>query len=425
MPRPLHRRTFLRASGVAIGLPLLDAMLPVGIGAEQKAAAMRPKRMLLISRPLGYHAPYFFPEKAGKDYEPTRYLKPLADHRDSFTVFSGMSHRGYPGGHHAEVAFFTGASPERVRDMNDIRNTISLDQEVAEKVGSETRFPYLSLGGGGTGALSWNRKGVKVPAEGRATQVFKQLFIDGTPAEVAREMERIQTGQSILDGVREQAKSLAANLGPADRERLDLLLTSIREAEQRLQQDQAWVKKPKPKVTAKPPTDDHLADQRKLDRDRQWLDLVHLALQTDSTRVIALWLWSYGPVDLQGVAIGHHDATHHGQDEAKIRQLALIEEAEMKLFGEFLAQLKKTDDGGSPLLDQTITFYGSNLGNGSAHACDNLPIVLVGGGFKHAGHVCFDKKNNKPLSNLFVRMLQQMGLEMDKFGCSTGTLAEV
>src|SRR5262249_12903376 len=223
------------------------------------------------------------------------------------------------------------------------------------------RFPYLSLGSGGTGALSWNRKGVKVPAEGRATQVFKQLFIDGTPQEVAREIERIQNGQSILDGVRAQARSLAKTLGPADRQRLDLLLASIREAEQRLQQDQAWVKKPKPKVAVKPLTDDYVADQRKLDRDRQWLDLVHLALQTDSTRVIALWLWSYGPVDLQGVAIGHHDATHHGQDEAKIRQLGLIEEAEMKLLGEFVGKMKKTSEGGSPLLDQTVTFYGSNM----------------------------------------------------------------
>ena len=422
---PLNRRTFLRSAGVCISLPLLDAMLPVGLRAERTAAAMRPKRLLLISRPLGYYAPHFFPEKAGKDYELTRYLKPLADHRDQFTVFSGMSHRGYPGGHHAEVAFFTGVAPEGVRDMGDIRNTISLDQEAAERLGGATRFPCLSLGSGGTGALSWNRKGVRVPAEGRATQVFKQLFIDGTPAEITREVERIKTGQSILDGVREQAKTLANTLGPGDRQRLDLMLNSIREAEQRLHQDQTWVKKPKPKVAAQPLIDDFLADQRKLDRDRQWLDLVQLALQTDSARVIALWLWSYGPVDLQGVAIGHHDATHHGQDEAKIKQLGLIEEAEMKLFGEFLGKMKAANEGGSALLDQTSIFYGSNLGNGSAHSCDNLPIILAGGGFKHAGHVAFDRKNNKPLSNLFVRMLQQTGIEMDRFGSSTGVLSEV
>ncbi len=423
---PMHRRTFLRAAGVAIGLPLLDAMLPVGIGAEQKAAALRAKRMLLISRPLGLYTPYFFPEKPGKDYETTRYLKPLASLRADFTVFSGMSHRGYPGGHHTEVALLTGVGPEGVR-FGDIRNTISLDQEVASRLGGETRFPYLSLGAGGAagGVLSWNRKGVKVPSEERATHVFKELFIDGTPQEVAREVERIKTGRSILDGVRDQAKALTSSLGPADRQRIDLLLTSVREAEQRLQQDEAWVTRPKPKVTTKPFTDDYWSDLRTLDREQQWFDLVHLALQTDSTRVIALWLWSHGRVDVDGVGIGHHDATHHGQDEAKIKQLALIEEAEMQVFARFLEKMKKTDDGGRPLLDHTVVFYGSNMGNASAHSCDNLPIVLAGGGFKHAGHVAFDRKDNKPLSNLFVRMLHQMGIEMDRFGSSTGTIGEV
>jgi hypothetical protein len=138
-----------------------------------------------------------------------------------------------------------------------------------------------------------------------------------------------------------------------------------------------------------------------------------------------LWLWSYGRPDIEGVAIGHHDATHHGQDEDKIRQLALIEEAEMRLLGEFLGRLKGTDDGGSSLLERTIVFYGSNMGNGSAHTCENLPVLLAGGGFRHAGHVAFDQSDNKPLSNLFVRMLQQMGIEMDRFGSSTGTITEV
>src|SRR5262249_4063589 len=313
MPQ-LNRRTFLRAAGVCIGLPLLDAMCPIGLGADKKAAAMRGKRIVLISRPLGLHAPYFFPDKPGKEYELTRYLNPLKDHRQAFTVFSGMSHRGYPGGHHTEVALLTGVAPEGVR-FGDIRNTISLDQEVASRLGGETRFPFLSLGGG---VLSWNRKGVKVPSEDRATRVFKDLFIDGTPQEEPAAVQRIQTGQSILDGVREQARSLASSVGPGDRQRLDLLLTSIREAEQRLQQDQAWVKKPKPKVKATLPTEDYFSDLRMLDRERQWFDLIHLALSTDSTRVIALWVWSHTRVDIPGVVIGHHDATHHGQDEGKI-----------------------------------------------------------------------------------------------------------
>jgi hypothetical protein len=417
----LDRRTFLRASGVCIGLPLLDAMLPTGLGADQKAEAKRPRRMLLISRPLGLHAPYFFPDKPGKDYVAPRYLKPLDEHRRDFTVFSGLSHRGYPGGHHTEVALLTGVAPEGVR-FGDIRNTISLDQEVASHQGGETRFPCLCLGGG---PLSWNRKGVKVPSEDRATRVFKDLFIDGTPQEVARQLERIKTGRSILDGVRAQAKTLAGTLGPADRRRLDLLLGSIREAEQRLQQDQAWVKKPKPKVKALPPAEDYFSDLQMLQRERQWFDLVHLALQTDSTRVIALWVWSHGPVSIEGVGIGHHDATHHGQDEAKIRQLALIEEAEMNLFAGLLKKLKQSDEGGTALLDRTVVFYGSNMGNASAHTCDNLPILLAGGGFKHAGHVAYDRKNNRPLSNLFVRMLRQMGIDKDRFGSSTGSITEV
>ncbi len=420
--RPLKRRTFLRAAGVCIGLPLLDAMLPVGLGAERKAAALCARRLVLIGRGLGLHAPYFFPEKAGKEYEPTRLLKPLQEQRDSFTVFSGMSHRGYAGGHGTEVALLTGVAPEGLR-FPDVRNTISLDQEVAARLAGDVRFASLALGGG---AISWNRKGVKVPSEERASTVFKQLFINGTRAEIAQAVQRLRHGQSILDGVREQARLLALTLGPADRERLELLQTSVREAEQRLQRDQAWVLKPKPKVPGKPITDDYIVSQRMLDRQQQWFDLVHLALQTDSTRVIALWLWSHTErLSLPGVTITHHDASHHGQDEGKIRQLSLIEENEMKLFAGFLGKMRGTNESGRSLLDQTVVFHGSNLGNASAHTCDNLPIILAGGGFKHAGHLAFDRSNNVPLSNLFVRILQQLGIEADRFGSSTGALSEV
>jgi hypothetical protein len=140
-------------------------------------------------------------------------------------------------------------------------------------------------------------------------------------------------------------------------------------------------------------------------RERQWFDLVHLALQTDSTRVIALWVWSHGPIDLPSVALGHHDATHHGQDESKIEQLALIEQTEVKFFAAFLDKMKATNEAGKSLLDQTVVFYGSNIGNASAHTRDNLPILVAGGGLNHASHVAFDRKNNQPLSNLFVHMM--------------------
>ncbi len=423
--RRLNRRTFLRSAGVCIGLPLLDAMLPIGLGAAQQAAALRKKRMVCIGRGLGIHTPFFFPEQAGRDYQPSRYLRLLQDHRRDFTVFSGMSHRGYPGGHGTEVALLTALPPDRIRP-GDIRNTISLDQEVAARIGGETRFPYLSLGGSD---MSWNRQGVKVPSESRATQVFRQLFVNGTPQEVARELQRIQDGHSVLDGVRQQARLLANTLGPADRQRLDLLLTSIREAEQRLQQDQAWINRPKPRVNVQPYTDDYIAagpGQRMLNRQRQWFDLVHLAVQTDSTRVIGLWLYSHQEnLNLDGVGVTHHDASHHGRDEGKIAQLALIEEAEMRLFAEFLRKMKTTTEGELSLLDQTIVFYASNLGNASAHTCENLPILLAGGGFRHAGHVAYERTNNAPLANLFVRMLHQMGIEQRSFGASTGVNNDV
>jgi hypothetical protein len=414
----LDRRTFLRAAGVAIGLPFLDAMVPAG-AAEAKQVLGQPKRLLLVGRPLGLYAPFFFPEKAGKDYQPSRYLKILQPFRADFTVFSGMSHR-YPAGHFAEVGLMTGVHPDYIRP-NDIRNSISLDQEVAAHLGGQTRFASLVIGGGDA---AWNRRGVRIPSQSRATQVFKQLFIHGTPEEEARELRRIQDGQSILDDVRGQVQSLNRRLSDVDRQRLDLYLSSLREAEQRLQQDERWSRTPKPKVPVRPPTTDFGGAQL-LQRSRQWYDLVHLALQTDSTRVLSLWLGSQERPEIDGVTLAHHDASHHGQDPAKLEQLALIEEAELKVLAEFLDKMKKSSDGEQSLLERTTIFYASNLGNSSSHDNNNLPILLAGGGFKHQGHVAYDRKNNTLLSNLFVRMMHQLGIEAKSFGASTGVVGEI
>jgi len=416
--KPLDRRTMLRAAGVAIGLPFLDAMLPTCAASDAKKT-LAPRRMLLVGRPLGLYTPYFFPEKAGKDYEPSRYLKLLQPHRDQFTVFSGMSHR-YPAGHFAEVGLFTGVHPDHIRP-NEIRNGISLDQEAASHIGSQTRFSSLVLGGGDA---AWNRRGVRVPSQSRATQVFKQLFVRGTADEEAREMRRIQDGQSILDGIREQVKTLNTKLGESDRTKLDLYLASIREAEQRLQQDEKWTKTPKPEVKLATPVQDFGGPQL-LQRSRQWFELVQLALKTDSTRVISLWLGSQERPEIDGVTLPHHDASHHGQEPTKLEQLAMIEEAELKVFGEFLTKMKSAVEGDSTLLGSTAIFYASNLGNSSSHDNTNLPILLAGGGFKHAGHVAFDRKNNTLLSNLYLRMLHQTGIEAKSFGASTSVLSEV
>ncbi len=254
--------------------------------------------------------------------------------------------------------------------------------------------------------------------------IVHRLFIAGTPEEEKRELQRIRDGQSILDDVRGQIKTLNNRVSADDRQRLDLFLTSLREAEQHLQQDEHWSTTPKPKVEMKPPTSD-FGGAALVERSRQWYDIVHLALQTDSTRVISLFLSTQDRPEIEGVKLGHHDASHHGQDPAKLEQLALIEEAELKVFGEFLAKLKATTEGGQSLLDRTAVFHASNLGNSSSHDNRNLPIILAGGSFKHAGHVAFDRQNNTLLSNLFVRMLQHMEIPAAKFGASNGVISEV
>lgn len=412
--KPLSRRTFLRAAGVCVGLPFLDAMA----GAQEPER--RPRRLVLIGRPLGMHTPFLFPEQTGPNYTHTRYTRLLDAHKSQFTVISGMSHRGYSPGHHNDIALFTGAPPEGIR-LNDVRNTISLDQEVASHIGRETRFASLVCG---DTVFSWNRRGVRVPATHWASSVFRQLFIQGTPEEIAREIRRLQDGRSILDDLRAQARTMSQNLGAADRQRLDLFLTSIREAEQRLQQDEAWINRPKPRVNVPPMTPIQGAGTL-IPRSQQWYDLIHLALQTDSTRVVSLSLGSQERPIIDGVTLGHHDASHHGQDNTKIDQLALIEEAELRAFNTFLTKLKDSTEGNDNLLNRTAIVYTSNLSNASAHSIDNLPILLAGGGLRHQGHLAFDRRNNRPLSNLYLRLIQHMGIELRSFGSSTGVVSEV
>jgi hypothetical protein len=419
--RGLSRRTFLRAGAVTIGLPLLNAMMPVGLGAEKKAAALRPRRLLLVARVLGTNAEYLFPRRTGLDYEPTRYLKLIDRHRGRFTVFSGLSHLGYPNSHHTEAGLLSGMAPECIQRGDDIHPTVSLDQFAAEKVGRETRFPCVLMGEANQ-PMTYNRDGVPVPCEPRPEETFKRLFLEGTPGAVAREVLRLQDGQSILDGVRDQLKAVGRDVGTEDRARLDSLATSIREAEQELRREQAWAGKPKAKVDRK------AEDYRNVtwsSGQKMRYDLAFLAFQTDSTRVAVALEGEGGPGDAPGATLGHHDASHHGQDPKKVEQFALYEEEETRNIGLLLDKLAGAQEGGGTLLDRTVVFWGSNIGNPSAHASNNLPILVAGGGLKHRGHVAFDRKSNKPLSNLYVRMLHQLGVEVAAFGSSTGALGEI
>jgi hypothetical protein len=411
------RRKFLQGAGVALTLPLLDAFMGRARGESAPASG---KKMVCICTSLGLHAPFLFPGETGAEYAPTPYLELLKDHRKEFTLFSGLSHPDQAGanGHTSEMTWLTSA---RHPGLGGFKNTISLDQLAAEKIGLQTRFPSLVLGTGSP-SLSYTHGGVMIPAQSRPSRVFAKLFLDGTPDEVKRQMQKLREGQSIMDTVQDEARSFMRRAGVSDREKLDEYFTSVRELEERLVVSEAWVQKPKPKTEAKPPRDiDNGSDL--IGRMRLLFDLIPLALQSDSTRLITVFLQGANAVPpVAGVTIDHHNLSHHGREPEKIAQLRLVETEQFRVFSGLLDALKKKREGGAPLLDDTMVMFGSNLGNANSHDTRNLPILLAGGGFKLGQHAAFDADKNKPLCNLFVSMLQQLGVETDNFGSSTGTL---
>jgi hypothetical protein len=417
--RPLSRRMLLRAGCVVLGLPLLEAMRPM---ARARAAAdlpPRPRRMVLINACLGLYGPDFFPAETGRDYTLSPYLRELADRRGDFTVMSGLSHPEVGGGGHTSEASFLTAAPHP--SSPSFRNSISLDQLAAEHVGPVVRHPYLALGTI-QGSLSWTRNGVQIPSDKDPGQVFRRLFIAGTPEEVRAQERLLQEGRSVLDSVRAETSALQRRVGDEDRDRLDQYFTAVREVEKRLVTAATWVHRPKPRVTAEPPGP--VAPPADIvGRVAPMYDLIRLALQTDSTRIVTLSIDQTGGVPpISGVTDGYHPLSHHGMDPEKIDQLRLVERAELRALAGLLRQLKETAEPGGSLLDSTMVLYGSNLGNASSHDPSNLPILLAGGGFAHGQHLAFDRRQNAPLANLYVTMLQRFGIETDRFGSSAGTL---
>ena len=411
----ISRRAFLRGAGVCLALPLLEAMLPSRSKGAGTAAVTSPRRLVAINIPLGFMPEKFFPAQAGAGYAMSEYLAPAASLRGDFTVFSGVSHPGVDGGHSAEKSFLTAAHSPGARTF---RNTISLDQFIARQCGDKTRFASLTLG---DHSLSWSANGVAIPAEPSPAKTFARLFLSGTVQEIAAQERELQDGRSIMDTVLDDAKSMERSVSAADRAKLDQFFTAVRETEQRLVKTEAWSHTPKPKVAAKQPGPLNAADL--VGTFRAQFDVIRLALETDSTRVVTLGGTGYGIVPLiKGVELGYHGLSHHGKNPDMMRQLELIERATLQAFVDFLTSLKQSTSGGASLLDQTQILLGSNLGNASGHLTTNLPVILAGGGFKHGQHLAFDQRNNYPLPNLFVSMLQRMGIETDNFASSTGTM---
>jgi len=417
----IGRRTFLRGAGVALALPFLESMVPAF--AQQKASDAKPRRMLAICNNLGLLGHEFFPETGGRDYSASPYLKTLQEHRNDFTVFTGVSHPNVDGGHPADVCFLT-AAPHP--GSGSFRNTISLDQHIAEQIGILTRFPSLTLAVNTRNkSLSWTGTGVAIPPEDKAASVFNEMFLQGSAAQIDAQIRKLDTGRSILDTISGQAKDLQATVGERDRERLDQYFTSVRDLEHRLQASKGWERRPKPVVKAPVPVD--ITDPAEyMGKVKIMYDLARLSIETDSTRAVTLMLEGVSaPVlDIPGETMtdSYHNLSHHGKSETKLAQLRVIDQMHMKLLDGLIANLKSVKEGEDTLLDRTMVLYGSNFGDANAHICTNMPVILAGGGFKHGQNLLFDRANNYPLPNLYVSMLQRMGIESDKFASSTGTM---
>lgn len=442
-PNQLSRRTFLRGTGVAMSLPLLDAML-TNNGLAAGSSTEAPLRLAYVFFPNGAIMPEWTPKGDGENFEFSKTLKSLEPFRDKLNVMSGLAQdngrsKGDGAGDHARSAasFLTGAHPVKTAGA-DIRVGISADQLAAQYIGKETRLPSLEVGleGGRTAGscdsgyscaysstISWKTDRTPMAKEINPKLVFERLFghAKGSPAERAK---RAKYRRSILDVVADDALQLSKKLGKTDRRKLDEYFTSVREIEERIEQARksAELETPDFDIPDRIPRD--LTEHSHL-----MFDLILLAFRTNSTRIATLMLANEGSnrsYPMAGVNAGHHSLSHHRDDKKKIADLQKIDTYHTEQFAYFLKRLSETQEGDRTLLDNSMIVYGSGLGDGNRHRHDQLPIVLAGGGsgtIKTGRHIRYE--NETPLNNLFLSMFQRVGMDVDSFGDSTGVLKEI
>lgn len=406
------RRFILRAAGVSIALPWFETF---SRAAESEAV----QRFVCVANPFGMIQDAFFPTEEGVAAALPTNLTAFEPLRGKFTVFSNIDH-GNNGGHGGTHMFLSGVKSSEAAGMPN--GNISLDQFLARHVAGQTRFPVLNtaagpVGGGGV-ELSWTRTGVMVPPVQQVSRVFKMLFVDD-PVELSAALGKDYEQQgSILDAVNGQAKGMSNRLSGRDREKLDQYFTAIREVEKSLNQEKAWLSRPRPKVDAKEPKDGTVSQQLPI-----LFDLLALALQTDSTRVATIEV--PGSFDTSAMGIeekGYHGYSHHGKDPVLMEGMRKVERYQMVHLARFVTKLQEFG-----LLDTTQVLFGSGMGDGSAHTNKNLPVLLAGGGYKHRTHVILPEAAEKrvPLCNLYLSMAQRFGAEADSFGRSKSTFGEL
>lgn len=438
---PLSRRTVLRGLGACLSLPLLEAMMPSPLRAAPskfqplaKSPGSHP-RTIFCYVPNGVNILQWLPEGEGKDYVLSPTLEVLKEHREDFSVISGMGHPNSKGGHSGADTWLTGADLEAVPGK-DYANTISADQVMAEHHGQFTRFPSLELSdSSGTGSaghshtLSFDRRGTPLPAENSPQRLFERLFVPEGDASKAAALKRYAEKKSILDSVRGDAKALEGKLGKQDQEKLDEYFTSVRETERRVARMEDWIDVPKPEVD---PTHLQLGAQPNNGHDRpMWIDVMleisYLAFLTDTTRVIS-YEWSREAGGRGGGGENHHELSHHGGDAGMLNSLAKIDRFHLERLGRFMSFLKSTDELGRPMLDSTMVMFGSGMNSGERgeHSPDNLPLIVAGGaglGLRHGQHLAHDPQDHPPLNNVLLSLIQKMGVETDRFGDASGTMS--
>ena len=430
----LNRRFFLKGAGVSIALPMMESLSPLRGASKPKKPV---KRFICLSNNYGVYQKAFFPDvnQTGADYDMPETLKSLEKHRKDITLFQNLDH-GFTGGHQGVPVFLSGVRP--ILAHNYAEGNISLDQKLAEHHGAATRFPSMTLGVRERNLLSFTRTGVQVPnMDMRAA--YKAMFFEDTPQKKTSEAERFKRQNSILDVVLDQAKSLNSQLGKNDQRKLEEYFDSVRTLEKKIGQQEPWLKRAKPQTEVPEPKPGNRTEEQL----KAMIEIIALAIQTDSTRAITCTSgFANGDFGLNG---GYHGFSHHGERPEPVAALKKIEGFQVSMMSYLVDLLKAQDDpiNGGTLLDHTSVLYGCGMATGG-HSTRNLPLVLAGGGFKHGEHKVYpgphlkDLKSSDrlvsqekrlaegvsevPAANLLLSILQNSGLEIDRFGSSSGTL---
>jgi len=437
--RHVSRRAVLRGLGVTVALPMLDAMTPAFAG----SLPARPVRPAFAYVPNGVILTDWTPKGMGEEFSLSRILKPLERFREDLLVLTGLAHHnanalGDGAGDHARAGacFLTGVHPRKTAGA-DIQNGVSVDQVAAQAVGAQTRLPSLELGceesrtvgncDSGyscayTNSISWRSATAPMPPETNPRSAFERLFgVEDVPLSAEGRARRARQRKSILDLVGERTRQLVTGLGPSDRRKMDEYLYAIREIERRLERAEKEGDEVPPGVEKPSGIPATFADYVKL-----MFDLQVVAFQADLTRVATMMIGREGSLQSYpeiGVPDSHHPLTHHRGNPEFVEKVTRINAYHLELFAHFIDRLKTTPDGDGSLLDHAMVVYGSAISDGDRHTHEDLPVLLVGsgaGGLRPGRHLVFPK--DTPLTNLYLTLLDRMGVRPESIGDSTGRL---